>query len=126
MNTLAVIDFVLAHTLRLFHPFMPFITEELWHGLGFNADLPDDQGGGTIMFAHWPKPLGDEFKTHYGLTAADEAFVAAKQALVLAGRKLRSDYNIATNKRVVSSSRQRESRYPPVRAQGLAAVAERD
>ena len=28
-NTLAVIDFVLAHTLRLFHPFLPFITEEL-------------------------------------------------------------------------------------------------
>src|SRR3712207_1396713 len=52
------------------------------------------------MFAHWPKPLGDDFKTHYGLTAADEEFVAAKQSLVLAGRKLRSDYNIPSNKRV--------------------------
>src|SRR5438105_6764098 len=28
-NTLAVIDFILSHTLRLFHPFLPFITEEL-------------------------------------------------------------------------------------------------
>ncbi|HLX69832.1 MAG TPA: valine--tRNA ligase, partial [Verrucomicrobiae bacterium] len=28
-NTIAVIDFVLSHTLRLFHPFLPFITEEL-------------------------------------------------------------------------------------------------
>ncbi|MCS7338339.1 MAG: valine--tRNA ligase, partial [Verrucomicrobiae bacterium] len=28
-NTLAVIDFVLSHALRLFHPFLPHITEEL-------------------------------------------------------------------------------------------------
>jgi valyl-tRNA synthetase len=27
VNTLAVIDFVLGHTLRLFHPFLPFITK---------------------------------------------------------------------------------------------------
>ena len=71
-NTLAVIDFVLAHTLRLFHPFLPFISEELWHGLGFHADLPGDQGGETIMFARWPASLDDDFKAHYGLTASDE------------------------------------------------------
>ncbi|MEP6956632.1 MAG: class I tRNA ligase family protein, partial [Chthoniobacterales bacterium] len=100
INTLAVMDFVLGHSLRLFHPYMPFITEELWHALAYNADLPEGQGGETINFAHWPQPLGDDFKTHYGLTAEDEQFVGAKQSLVLAGRKLRSDYNIATNKRV--------------------------
>ena len=57
-NTLAVIDFVLSHTLRLFHPFLPFITEELWHGMGYHEDMPENQGGQTIMFAPWPKPLG--------------------------------------------------------------------
>jgi valyl-tRNA synthetase len=100
-NTLAVIDFVLGHTLRLFHPFLPFITEELWHGLGFNADLPVDQGANTIQFARWPQPLDEEFKKHYGLTPNDEQFANAKYETVVAGRSLRRDFNIASNKRVV-------------------------
>ncbi|HXA10263.1 MAG TPA: class I tRNA ligase family protein, partial [Chthoniobacterales bacterium] len=99
-NTLAVIDFALGHTLRLFHPFLPFITEELWHGLGFNADLPDDQGAKTIQFARWPAPLDDEFKKHYGLTPNDEQSANAKYETVVAGRGLRRDFHIGSNKRV--------------------------
>ena len=99
-NTLAVIDFILGHALRMFHPFMPFITEELWHGLGFNADLPEKQGATTIQFAHWPQPLDDDFKKHYGLTPDDEQFANAKYETVIAGRRLRSDFSIASNKRV--------------------------
>ncbi|MBA3650802.1 MAG: class I tRNA ligase family protein [Chthoniobacterales bacterium] len=99
-NTLAVIDFVLGHTLRLFQPFLPFITEELWHGLGFNRDLPDDQGAQSIQFARWPEPLDDAFKAHYGLTLKDEQFANAKYETVIAGRRLRRDFNIASNKRV--------------------------
>ncbi|HWQ93592.1 MAG TPA: valine--tRNA ligase, partial [Clostridia bacterium] len=68
-NTLAVLDFILSHTLRLFHPFLPFITEELWHGMGYSEDMPETQGGNTIMFAPWPKPLGEDFLAHYGLDA---------------------------------------------------------
>jgi valyl-tRNA synthetase len=69
-NTLAVMDFALAHTLRLFHPFLPFITEELWQGMGFQDDLPARQGGDTIMFARWPDALDDNFKTHSRLESA--------------------------------------------------------
>jgi valyl-tRNA synthetase len=99
-NTLAVIDFVLSHTLRLFHPFLPFITEELWHGMGYSTDMPENQGGKTIMFAPWPKPLDDDFKSHYGLTEQDEKHIEARNALVTEGRNLRRTANIAPNKKI--------------------------
>jgi valyl-tRNA synthetase len=99
-NTLAVIDFVLSHTLRLFHPFLPFITEELWHGMGYAEDMPENQGGQTIMFAPWPKPLDDDFKSHYGLTGQDEKHIEARNELVTQGRNLRRTANIAANKKI--------------------------
>jgi valyl-tRNA synthetase len=99
-NTIAVIDFVLSHTLRLFHPFLPFITEELWHGMGYAGDMPENQGGQTIMFAPWPKPLDDDFKSHYGLTGNDEKQIEARNELVSQGRNLRRNANLAANKKI--------------------------
>jgi valyl-tRNA synthetase len=99
-NTLAVIDFILSHTLRLFHPFLPFITEELWHGMGYHEDMPQDQGGSTIMFAPWPKPLDEDFRGHYGLDACYLDMVNAKYELVTQGRNLRREGNIPSSKKV--------------------------
>jgi valyl-tRNA synthetase len=99
-NTLAVIDFVLGHALRLFHPFIPFVTEELWHGLGFSADLPPDQGGATILNAVWPKPFGDDFRDHYALSSADEEDANARFDAVAKGRNLRGEFNVASGKKV--------------------------
>jgi valyl-tRNA synthetase len=99
-NTLAVIDFVLSHTLRLFHPFLPFITEELWHGLGYHEDLPPEQGAESIMHAPWPKPLGEDFHAHYGLLPEDETRTNAKFEVVLAGRGLRRDFNLPSNRKI--------------------------
>jgi valyl-tRNA synthetase len=48
-ETKAVAGWVLDQILVLLHPFMPFITEELWTGLGERADYP-------LITAKWPAP----------------------------------------------------------------------
>jgi valyl-tRNA synthetase len=101
VNTLAVIDFVLGHTLRLFHPFLPFITEELWQDLGFAAELPaasrrdDDHDGAVAETAD-----GVTSASTFGLKEGDERYAAAKYEVVNLGRGLRRDFNIASSKRV--------------------------
>jgi valyl-tRNA synthetase len=99
-NTLAVMDFVFSHMLRLLHPFLPFITEELWHGMGYHEEMPERQGGETIMFAPWPKPFDLNFRDFYGLDDCYLEFANAKYELVTQGRNLRREANIASNKKV--------------------------
>ena len=99
-NTLAVIDFILSHTLRLFHPFLPFITEELWHGLGYAEDMPAAQGGQSIMFAPWPKPFDGDFLGHYGLDDCYLEMAEKKFEVVSVGRNLRREFDLPSNKKV--------------------------
>ncbi len=46
-STQAVLAYVLDRTLRLIHPFMPFISEEIWQHLPHNGE--------TIMLSEWPQ-----------------------------------------------------------------------
>ena len=48
-ETKAVAGWVLDQILVMLHPFMPFITEELWHAQGDRGDYP-------IITAKWPEP----------------------------------------------------------------------
>ena len=99
-TTLAVIDFVLSHALRLFHPFLPFITEELWHGMGYPQDMPENQGGSTILFAPWPKPFDANEKAHYGLSPAVEQEVSIRYSFIADIRNLRAEKGVPSNKRI--------------------------
>jgi len=76
----AVLAHVLETVLRLLHPIVPFITEEIWQR------LPHE--GVTIMRAPWPVP--DRAQSDPGATAALELVME----LVRAIRNLRSEVNI--------------------------------
>lgn len=84
-GTLATIDFVIPRVLKLLHPYAPFITEELWQGLGF--------GQTTIQFEPWPQPSG------LGNAEALQQSAAIHEAVTLS-RNLRSTYNLPSNQRI--------------------------
>ncbi|HEV2104262.1 MAG TPA: valine--tRNA ligase [Candidatus Eisenbacteria bacterium] len=77
---------VLDGILRLLHPFMPFVTEELWQA------LPHD--GECLALAAWPRARRAWFD------AAAEREVAFLQAVVVAVRNLRIEAKIAPGRAV--------------------------
>jgi valyl-tRNA synthetase len=86
--------YVFAAALRLLHPVMPFITEELWHTLDYGAD--DEH----ILTARWPVLVDDAVLRAWGIDAGAVRYVDEKHELIRAGRTLRSDYNILPTKKI--------------------------
>ncbi len=87
--TLATMDFVLSATLRLLHPFMPHITEELWCLLGF--------GTGSIQFAAPPQKIALDDVTD---VPGKRELVSAIYQTVQAGRNLRAESKQPSNKKI--------------------------
>jgi len=81
-GTLAAMDFTIRHILRLLHPYTPFLTEELWIGLGF--------GPQSLMESPWPEAG----------TAQPEPRAEAVYSAISHARNLRATYNIPSNKRL--------------------------
>ncbi len=79
---------VLGKAIRLLHPFMPFITEELWHQMGYASE---DE---SIMQAAWPAAYSTEANASWGLTEEVRKYVDSKREMITAGRALRADSNI--------------------------------
>ena len=80
-GTLATADYVLSRVLRLLHPFMPFITEELWLTLGL--------GKITIQYSDWPK-IGEVSWDSAQARMAETCYETAE-----AGRKLRGEFGLS-------------------------------
>lgn len=76
---------VMSNTLKLLHPFMPFITEEIWQ------KLPHD--GDTIMTSEWPKAdASHDFP-------AEEAAMERVMDAIRAIRNRRSEMNVPPSKK---------------------------
>lgn len=89
---LKVMHHVFSQAIRLLHPVMPFVTEELWHAMGYNGEHESIQG------APWPTALDvDELKP-WGATQVIFAYVEDKRDLIRTGRLLKSDYNLAAKR----------------------------
>jgi valyl-tRNA synthetase len=86
-SALAVMDVVLSSVLRLLHPFMPHITEELWSLLAFGKD--------SIQFAAPPEKIALDDVSF----VKKRKLVSAIYATVQAGRNLRAEAKIPSNKK---------------------------
>ena len=85
-RTLQTLVHVLETSLRLLHPFMPFVTEEIWQ------HLPHE--GETIMLAPWPDATGS--LQDPGSEAAMDTLVE----LVRGIRNVRAEYNVPNGRAI--------------------------
>ena len=82
-----VLWYVLKGTLELLHPFMPFITEEIWQ------NLPHE--GETIMLAPWPQPAGLSSPVH-------ERAMHKVMEVITEIRTLRSEKHVPPGRRITA------------------------
>jgi valyl-tRNA synthetase len=85
-TTRSILAYVLDQTMRLLHPFMPFITEEIWQALPHQGE--------SITVSEWPKvraELSDE-------GAADEMKLLVD--IIRAVRNIRAEVNTPMSKQI--------------------------
>ncbi len=86
--SLAILKDVFYKALRLLHPYMPFVTEEVAHQLGYLKE------GETIMHAAFPTGFDAADLAKWGATQENYDFVNAKREAITALRSLRAEYKV--------------------------------
>jgi len=81
-----ILSYVLSNTLKLLHPFMPFITEEIFQRLPHEKE--------SIMVSSWPEPNREE------IDKVAEGKMEKIFAVIKAIRNLRAEVKIPPDKRV--------------------------
>jgi len=87
-----VLWMVLEHLLRLLHPFMPFITEEIWQALPGNADR-----AASIMLAEFPTPRA-EWAEFAGAASEMELVMDVIKGI----RNIRGEMEVAPSKQIAA------------------------
>ncbi|MDA1044595.1 MAG: valine--tRNA ligase, partial [Verrucomicrobia bacterium] len=82
----SVMHLVMSNLLRLLHPVMPFLTEEIWHEMQFGGEHD------FIATAPWPTVPDAAQKASWGVCPAEIIYVEEKHELIRAGRALRANY----------------------------------
>ena len=90
INAQNVLCYVLIETLKLLHPFMPFITEEIYQALPHTAE----DKGEFIMLQKWP-----EYRAELSFPQEEEAMGLIIDAIT-AIRARRNEMNVAPSKKV--------------------------
>ena len=85
----AILSDVFLKALKLLHPYMPFVTEEVAHQLGYLKE------GESIMREKFPEGYSEEEKTAWGLDEQVYDFVEKKREAITALRALRAEYKVA-------------------------------
>ena len=63
---------ILEQTMRLLHPFMPFLTEEIWQQLLQNGATTDLQGDTSVTIAPWPEAKSENPTAETTMTTLTE------------------------------------------------------
>jgi len=100
-----VLAFALDQTLRLLHPFIPFITEGIFQNLNSIAPvrklnrLADAPAAEAIIVAQWPEAAGSL------IDEQAERQISAVQNCIRAIREIRNKYNIAPTRKLNASAK---------------------